>query len=95
MEPKREIPTPDSPRWATFIEELESCLSECGCDGDSPEHVHRYSKAVMREMGGVDVAVSLAYFQENGGYCDCEILLNVDQEWSWANNDPADASGVH
>jgi hypothetical protein len=25
-----------------------------------------------------DVATTLTYFDERGGYCDCEILLNVD-----------------
>jgi Protein of unknown function (DUF2695) len=77
METKREILTPDSPRWETFIEGLESWLSECGCDPDG-EHVHRCAKAVMYKMGGINVDASLAYFKDHGGYCDCEILLNVD-----------------
>jgi hypothetical protein len=29
-------------------------------------------------MGGINVEASLAYFKDHGGYCDCEILLNVD-----------------
>jgi hypothetical protein len=33
----------------------------------------------MSEMGGVDIPASLEYFEEHGGYCDCEILLNVDR----------------
>jgi len=74
-----EILTPDSPRWGTFIEGLESWLSECGCDGDSGEHVHRCAKAVMYKMGGINVEGSLAYFEDHGGYCDCEILLNVHE----------------
>ena len=28
-------------------------------------------------MDGIDVSESLAYFRLHGGYCDCEILLNV------------------
>ena len=64
METKREILTPDSPRWGTFIEGLDNWLSECGCDGDSGEHVHRCAKAMMYKMGGIDVEASLAYFQK-------------------------------
>jgi hypothetical protein len=33
----------------------------------------------MHKMGGINVEVSLAYFEDHGGYCDCEILLNVDR----------------
>jgi Protein of unknown function (DUF2695) len=29
-------------------------------------------------MGGIDVEGSLAYFRKYGGYCDCEILINVE-----------------
>jgi hypothetical protein len=25
------------------------------------------------------IAASLSYFEEHGGYCDCEVLFNVDQ----------------
>jgi hypothetical protein len=34
----------------------------------------------MTEMGNVDIPASIAFFEEHGGYCDCEILLNVDPE---------------
>jgi hypothetical protein len=53
------------------------------CDGDegnnrtTPEHVHRHAKGVMATMGGIDTAASLDFFKAHGGYCDCEILLNV------------------
>ena len=74
-----EILTPDSPRWETFIEGLESWLSENdGCDGDR-EHVHRCAKAVMHKMGRINIEASLSYFEDHGGYCDCEILLNVHE----------------
>jgi hypothetical protein len=32
----------------------------------------------MQRMGGVDVRKSLAFFRANGGWCDCEIIFNVD-----------------
>jgi hypothetical protein len=41
--------------------------------------VHRYSKQVMNEMGNIDIPASLAFFKDHGGFCDCEILFNVDE----------------
>jgi hypothetical protein len=32
----------------------------------------------MKNMGRVDIDGSIAFFQEHGGWCDCEILFNVD-----------------
>jgi hypothetical protein len=44
------------------------------------QHDHRYATKIMTEMGGIDIEKSVAYFQEHGGYCDCEICFNVDPE---------------
>lgn len=76
-----EILTPDSPRWDEFANAL-SAIGRCDGDGtgeSNPGLVHRYAKVVMTNMGNVDIAGSLAFFKEHGGYCDCEILLNVDR----------------
>ncbi len=32
----------------------------------------------MAEMGDADIPGTIAFFEAHGGYCDCEILLNVD-----------------
>jgi hypothetical protein len=82
--PMAEILTPDSDRWDAFTNTLFLTLYPDGVDkrttclGDSGPGVHRYAKEIMQDMGGVDVAASLEYFKAHGGYCDCEILLNVD-----------------
>ena len=68
--------TPDSPRWGAFVEELEALLSKHGCAGGTSK---RWATAVMYRMGDINVASTLAYFEDHGGYCDCEILLNVDR----------------
>jgi Protein of unknown function (DUF2695) len=73
-----EILTPESPRWEQFTDMLDTLGSMEGCDGDAGEHVHRHAKAVMAAMGGIDIEATLAFFESRGGYCDCEILLNVD-----------------
>jgi hypothetical protein len=46
------------------------------------EHDHRYATKIMTEMGDIDIPASIAYFEEHGGYCDCEIGFNVDPEVS-------------
>jgi hypothetical protein len=78
--------TPDHPRWDEFCTILagpvriiqeksdtgKSCLDCPTCNDSS------FAKAILREhFPEVDVAPSLEYFEENGGFCDCEILMNV------------------
>jgi hypothetical protein len=75
--------TPESPEWEEFASALDASLGRWGCDGDGtgefdPGCVHRRAKAVMTAMGGIDIEETLEYFKDHGGYCDCEILLNVD-----------------
>src|SRR5262245_10158884 len=65
-----EILTPESPRWDQFLDALVAMLGERGCDGDGPAYIHRHAKTIMKNMGNVDIAGSLAYFEEHGGYCD-------------------------
>jgi hypothetical protein len=50
----------------------------CGNDGSGGSK-HRYAEAVMAELGGIDIAGTLEFFRQHGGYCDCEIMLNVDR----------------
>ena len=80
---RKEILTPESPRWEAFLDALDNALGRNGCDGDegqaAPGRVHRHAKAVMAAMGGIDIEATLAFFEDHGGYCDCEILLNVDR----------------
>ena len=54
-----------------------------GCDGDAEPNVHHHAKRIMAEMGDIDIPASLASIKNAGGYCDCEILLNVDPGF-WA-----------
>jgi len=72
---RKEVLTPESPRWEQFTDMLDSME---WCDGDAGPNVHRHAKAIMAAMGGIDIEASLAFFEDHGGYCDCEILLNVE-----------------
>jgi hypothetical protein len=75
---------PTHPLWEKFCERLggpEGCdfqphPTKCmtfKCEGLDA------ATRILRNMGA-DVDASLEYFAENGGYCDCEILLNVDRD---------------
>jgi hypothetical protein len=65
----------ESPRWDEFADRLVDELPgvTLACD-----HSYRAAKQIMTDMGGVDIPASIEFFQQHGGYCDCEILLNVD-----------------
>jgi Protein of unknown function (DUF2695) len=77
-----EILTPASPRWDEFVAALDAVLEQPPyCDGDyiqAGDKVHRHAKRIMANMGGINIAGSLAFFASKGGHCDCEILLNLD-----------------
>jgi hypothetical protein len=79
-----EILTPKSNRWERFIDALDHAVQINGCDGDGNIgnylDVYRQAKRIMADMGNVDIPASLVFFQNNGGYCDCEILFNVDPD---------------
>jgi hypothetical protein len=75
---RSEILTPVSVRWEEFCDLLDKALCRYGCDNDSGPRVHRHARRVMTKMGGIDIPVTLKFFESQGGYCDCEILLNVD-----------------
>jgi hypothetical protein len=84
-----EIMTPRSPRWEEFKERLagpEGCNFREEEPGNPESTTWRcsggnrtFAKAILKEMGGIDVEASLKFFEENGGFCDCEIFFNVDR----------------
>jgi hypothetical protein len=76
--------TPDSRRWKEFARQLDAAIGERGCAAGTNKD---NAISVMRDMGGIDVEGSLEYFEDHGGFCDCEILLNVDKEWAWMGDD--------
>lgn len=82
--------TPQHPRWDEFCERLEGPE---GCNFVEADNelkaawtcdrslARPLATAILFAMGLTveDVAGSLEYFEAHGGYCDCEILFNVDQ----------------
>jgi len=68
---------PEHEQWKHFYEMLaEACKTE-GCDS----HSTRLAKRILSEhFPAINAAASVKFFQKNGGFCDCEILMNVESQ---------------
>jgi hypothetical protein len=68
-------PDPYDADWDEFCEALFRSLGEelPGLCMGKPWFAER-----LLEAGGFDAEASLALYATRGGYCDCEILFNVD-----------------
>jgi hypothetical protein len=80
--------SPDHPRWEEFLDRLEgpegrnfefpvhgdikSMTWTCDAEGDFP-----MARKILAGMGlsSTEMGHSLSYFEEHGGYCDCEMSL--------------------
>jgi hypothetical protein len=82
------IMTPEHPEWEVFCDKLsgpDACdfkQDEKGeytwkCKGGTDK---TFATSILQLMGlsEQEVQDSFRYFEEHGGYCDCEILFNVD-----------------
>ncbi len=86
-----QVMNPKHPRWKEFVKRLggsEGCnyrgnfkepkTIEWDCEG----HAHKTkAKEILNKMGDIDVPESLKFFEKHGGYCDCEILANVEHSF--------------
>lgn len=82
------IMCPDHPKWEEFCERLEG-LEGCNFHEDEKGKVTWSCKggnnkdkaeAILKTME-VNIEKSLQCFEDNGGYCDCEILFNVENSY--------------
>jgi hypothetical protein len=74
-------------RWLEFRERLEGPE---GCNFSQADledinslqwtcyHDVRFAREILKDME-MDVEESLEFFREHGGFCDCEILFNVER----------------
>jgi hypothetical protein len=58
------------------MNEQDPLQSTWNCDGVS----HKHSRKILKSMGlkEYQIEMVLDVAKDNGGYCDCEILLNAD-----------------
>ena len=69
------IMCPEDPRWDSFCDLLVKNLNNFG----GCKHTLYWSKTALRIFyPDCDINETVRYFQNRGGYCDCEILMNVD-----------------
>lgn len=83
---EKEIMTVDHPRWKEFYNRLSGAE---GCDFKEDKNGKltwqckggedkTFAINILNTMPEIDVDKSLEYFEEHGGYCDCEIIINVE-----------------
>ncbi len=65
--------TPTHPRWESFINDLSWITFTRGCECDL-----QIARELMGAMEDVDIPASIVFFEDNGGFCDCEILMNIE-----------------
>jgi hypothetical protein len=73
-EARAALPLPDEQLRAMF-DMLDRELPIRGCD-----RTRRLTLGFL-ERGGHPIETVLAWLDENGGFCDCEVLANVEERW--------------
>ena len=71
------LPLPDSEMLALF-NMLDERLPSAGCD-----HTRRLTTAWLDSRQHAHGPV-LQWLDDNGGFCDCEVLANAEQAWEAA-----------
>ena len=90
---KKIILTPDNNHWDWFISRLfgpEGChfrgTNESPIGAFECDNSFRFSREILTRMTrlaeqnpsfNIDVEGTLQWFCDNGGYCDCEVVLNL------------------
>ena len=87
--------TEDHPQWEEFLDHLcgpEGCnfhegsdgrlMWTCGGGGIAQHKPIAASRILAKYFPDVDLQSTITYFEENGGFCDCEILFNAHKAWN-------------
>ena len=61
--------------FQSLFDMLDVLLPVDGCD-----HTRRLTIGFLREHSLPEIAV-LRWFDDNGGFCDCEVLANSEEAW--------------
>lgn len=83
-EARAALPLPDDQLRAMF-DTLDRELPIRGCD-----HTRRLTREFLRQRGLPTEAV-LSWLDDNGGFCDCEVLANVEEQWLVCRQDQSQA----
>ena len=63
------------PVLAALFHQVDSRLEDDPCD-----HTLRHTEAFIQEWG-LDAEPIREWLERSGGYCDCEVMVNVASEW--------------
>jgi hypothetical protein len=63
---------PHHPKWRELLVRLEA-VKLC-------RRTTEHTRAILASMDGVDVDASLLALRKLGGYCDCAILYDIEEE---------------
>jgi hypothetical protein len=68
--------------WEWFVAQLAERVEKAGCRCDN-----RQARSILINMQGIDVDRTLEDLAFLGGFCDCEILMNVDMKYAGYSGD--------
>jgi hypothetical protein len=60
------------PMWEYFFRNLSEKLEKIECKGDLS-----ITETILKTIIDIDINKTIKFFEENGGYCDCEVMKNV------------------
>ena len=64
--------------FSELFDYLEKALQECPCD-----HTLRHTTLFLTENKVCDIEKVITWLTSHGGYCDCEVLNNVEEQFDY------------
>ena len=77
---RQNLPMPED-KFIRLFELLDAELHAHGCDHDL-----KLTEQILSNLDVKDVLSVLAWLKEQGGYCDCEVMMNVEQKFEYLDN---------
>ena len=74
---KQNLPMSED-KFIQLFEILDAQLHAHGCD-----HSLKLTEQILSNLDVKDVLSVLAWLEEQGGYCDCEGMMNVEQKFEY------------
>jgi len=70
--------------FSVLFDYLEKALQECPCD-----HSLRHTTHFLTENKVCDIEKVTSWLTSHGGYCDCEVLCNVEEQFDYYTSNEA------
>lgn len=65
-------------KFMRLFELLDDELHAHGCD-----HSLKLTEQILLNLCAKDVLSVLVWLEEQGGYCDCEVMMNVEEKFEY------------